>query len=95
MSSSAGKLFQVYTDSKDCLSLALIQQAKALRVRVTQTSQSQHTKEMLRYKTWVIIPEQNAGTSLLSLWLGQGFEVGLLVQHSFGQAPLTRVDRQW
>lgn len=70
------------------LHLSCLNSASKGSERVTQTSQSQHTKEMLRHKTWVIIPEQNAGTSLLSLWLGQGFEVGLVGQAQLRPSPI-------
>lgn len=72
--SSAGRVFQVYTDGTD---LPLSRANSAGRGSESHTDTNiTVTAQQRDAKTWVISTEQNAGTSLLRLWMGQGFEVG-------------------
>lgn len=45
-----------------------IQLAEAVSIRLTQTSQPQHTRDA---KTWMIVVAQRVITSPLRLWVGQ------------------------
>lgn len=69
----AGKVFQVYGQPSLGSLPGMIQLAKAVSIRLTQTSQYQHTRDA---KTWVMIIVQRVGTSLLRLWMGRGCGVG-------------------